>query len=90
MAKEKETVEFDEAVHGETLRKLIKEASDNKLKSEGYLDLIKDIKTRAKKEIGVDGKMFNQLLSLYHKGTRERFESEKDEVVETYDSVFPK
>ena len=40
------------------------------------------------KAIGVEAKLFNQLLTMYHKGTRERFATEKDEVVETYDSLF--
>lgn len=86
--KEKEQVVFDEAVHGQALRDMIKEASGNKLKAESYLELNKDIKDRAKKELGVEGKLFNQLLALFHKGTRDRFETEKDEVVEAYDSIF--
>ena len=61
--KEKEQVVFDEAVHGQALRDMIKEASGNKLKAESYLELNKDIKDRAKKELGVEGKLFNQLLA---------------------------
>lgn len=89
MAKEQKVkVEFDKETHGNTLAGYIKSASDAKLKMEGYADEIKDLKDKAKTELGVDGKMFNQLFSLYHKGTRERFEDEKTEVVELYDSVF--
>lgn len=89
MAK-KEAVEFNQDVHGEELAKLIKEASDNKLKISGYNELIKDIRTRAKEELGVDGKMFNRLLALYHKDARDQFEAENEEVVELYDTVFTK
>lgn len=89
MAK-KEAVEFDEAVHGEALAALVKEASDNKLKISGFNELIKDIRTRAKDELGVDGKMFNRLLGLYHKDNRDVFEAENEEVVECYDAIFSK
>lgn len=89
MAKEQKVkVEFNQEEHGNTLAQLIKSASDTKLKMEAYADEIKDIKDRAKVELGVDGKMFNQIFSLYHKGTRERFEDEKTEVVELYDTIF--
>ncbi|ARW57671.1 dsDNA binding protein [Kosakonia phage Kc304] len=87
--KKEKKVEFDEAVHGADLAKMVKEASDIRLKMEAYGDQIKEIKTRAKKELGVDGKLFNQVFALHHKGTRDRFESEKEEVVELYDSIFP-
>ncbi|QQG32255.1 double-stranded DNA binding protein [Citrobacter phage CkP1] len=90
MAKEKVKVEFDEAVHGEELRKKIKEASDHKLKISGYQVLIADLRTAAKEDLGVESKTFNQLLALYHKDTRDQFEEEKDKVVELYDSVFTK
>lgn len=86
MAKEK--VEFDEAVHGEELATLIKEASDQKTIQEAYGDKIKEIKQRAKDELGVDGKMWTTVFNMYHKQTRERFEAEKDEAVELYDRLF--
>ncbi|AHJ86832.1 double-stranded DNA binding protein [Salmonella phage STP4-a] len=91
MAKEKKVaVEFDEAIHGEDLRKKIKEASDHLLKISGYRVLITDLKAAAKDDLGVDSKAFNQLLAMYHKDTREQFEEEKDKVVEIYDSIFTK
>ncbi len=89
MAKEKIAVEFDEAVHGESLKKLIKEASDHLLQAESFRTKMKDARDTAKVELGVDGKIFNQLLKIYHKDSREIFETEKDEVVELYDSIFP-
>lgn len=87
--KEKVAVEFDEAVHGDALKKLIKDASDLLLQAESFQIKVKDARDEAKSELGVDGKLFNQLLRIYHKDTREVFESEKDEVVELYDSIFP-
>lgn len=87
--KEKVAVEFDEATHGEDLKKLIKEASDHLLQAESFRTKMKDARDTAKIELGVDGKVFNQLLKIYHKDTREVFESEKDEIVELYDSIFP-
>ena len=90
MSKEKKLkVEYDEAVHGEDFAKLVKEASDLKLIMEGYADQIKDIKARAKDELGVEGKLFNQIFRLKHAGTRDRFETETTEAVETYDRLFP-
>lgn len=81
-------VVFDEAVHGNTLAQLIKEASDQKTIQEAYGDKIKEIKKRAKEELGVDGKMWGILFKLYHQQQREQFEEERDEAVELYDRVF--
>lgn len=88
MKEEKLKVEFDKHVHGGTLKNLVEEASDHLLTIEGFQDLIKDIKTRAKDEIGVDSKMFNKLLRIRHKEIRESFETENEEVIELYDTVF--
>ncbi|ASD52115.1 transcriptional regulator [Pseudomonas phage PspYZU05] len=89
MAK-REKVEFNADVHGEELARIIKDCSDNKLKAEGYMTLVSEAKSRAKEELGVSTKQFNMLLSMYHSDTRERFENEKDELVEIYDTVFGK
>lgn len=89
MAKEKIAVEFDETVHADDLKKLIKEASDHLLQAESFRTKMKDARDTAKVELGVDGKLFNQLLKIYHKDAREVYEAEKDEVVELYDSIFP-
>lgn len=88
--KEKEAVVFDEAIHGAELKKLIVDAADNKLKISGFQTLISDTRTKAKDDLGVDGKMFNRLLNLYFKSTRDEFEAETEEAIELYDSVFPK
>ncbi|AJD82055.1 double-stranded DNA binding protein [Yersinia phage vB_YenM_TG1] len=85
----KEKVEFDETIHGDELQKLIKDSSDQKIKSEGFLQIVKDNVAKAK-ELGIEAKKFNQLLNIYHKGIRERFEDEKTEVVDLYDSIFHK
>lgn len=87
--KEKEPkVEFDKNVHGDLLKELIESASDNLLTIESYQTLNKDIKARAKNELGVDGKMFGKLLSIRHREIRESFETENDEVIDLYDTVF--
>lgn len=87
MAK-KEKVEFNADTHGEEFAKLIKDSSDQLIKADGFKQLVKDNKDKAK-ELGIDGKTFNKQLSLYHKGIRERFEDENTEAVELYDSLFP-
>lgn len=81
-------IEFDPTQHGSSLAQCIKNASDAKLKMEGYASEISELKQKAKDELGVDGKMFNTQFAMYHKGTRERFESEKTEAVELYDAIF--
>lgn len=86
----KEKIEFDEAVHGEKLAAMIKDASDQKTIMEGYAEKIKDIKNQAKDELGVDSKMWTRVFAIYHKQTRERFEAETDEALDLYDSLFPK
>lgn len=88
MAEQQDKVVFDESVHGQTLAQLIKEASDQKTIQEAYGDKIKEIKKRAKEELGVDGKMWGILFKLYHQQQREQFEEERDEAVELYDRVF--
>ncbi|QOI66458.1 double-stranded DNA binding protein [Erwinia phage FBB1] len=88
--KEKVAVEFNEAVHGEQLKRLIKDASDNLLQAESYRLKVKETRESAKEELGVDGKVFNKLVALYHKDTRDTFETESEEIVEIYDSIFPK
>ena len=84
----KEKIEFDSATHGDDLKKLIEEASDNLLTIESYQTLIKDIRDRAKDELGVDSKLFNKILKLRHKEIREQFENENDEVLSLYDELF--
>ena len=88
MAEQQDKVVFDESVHGQTLAQLIKEASDQKTIQEAYGDKIKEIKKRAKEELGVDGKMWGILFKLYHQQQREQFEEERDEAVKLYDRVF--
>lgn len=88
MAEQQDKVVFDENTHGNTLAQLIKEASDQKTIQEAYGDKIKEIKKRAKEELGVDGKMWGILFKLYHQQQREQFEEERDEAVELYDRVF--
>lgn len=84
----KQQVEFNEAVHGDRLKDLIKNASDIKTEIEAGNDALRDTRKLAKEELGVDGKMFNALLRIYHKDQREKFESENEQVVDVYDAVF--
>ena len=83
MAKEK--IEFNPDLHSERLAELLKDSSDNKLKAESYLEIVKGNRQAAVEELGLKPKQFNALLTMYHSDTRERFENEKDEMV---DRVF--
>lgn len=89
-AKKKVKVEFNADVHGEELARLVKDASDQMIKIEGFRAIISDNKTAAKDKLGVDGKTFTKQLALYHKGIRERFASENNDTVELYDTIFPR
>lgn len=84
----KEKVEFDPVAYAEEIKDLIKEASDQRTLIEHHSENIKDIKKRAKEEYGMPTKTFNQMFAIYHNQTRERFENEKDEVLDAYDQVF--
>ena len=87
MAK-KEVVEFNPATMAAALKDCIREASNHKVHIESHNDAVKEIKDRAKTELGVDGKVFNKLLKIYHKNERDQFENENSEVVDLYDSTF--
>lgn len=89
MAK-KSKVEFNVQVHGEQLHDFIKQASDHKAIAEGATDAIKEIRTRAREELGVEPKDFNDMFKLYHKDQREEFENKSEEIIEMYDAIFTK
>lgn len=89
MAK-KEQIEFNEAVHGARLRELIGQASGLKFQVESANDAIKDLRNVAKDELGLTPKMFNKVLSIHHKGERDKVEAENEEVIGVYDAVFNK
>ncbi|UYD57580.1 double-stranded DNA-binding protein [Aeromonas phage B614] len=84
----KQKVEFNPSVHGERLQELIVEASNLKIQQEKYAEMVKEQKAIAKTECGVEGKLFNQLLRIYHKQEREQFEDAADEVTSAYDQIF--
>lgn len=67
---------------------LIKDTSNITTLIEGERAKIKDNKTRAKTEFGIDGKTFGKLLKLYHNQARDQYEEENTELVEMYDVVF--
>ena len=84
----KSTVEYNPSVHGDQLKHCIKQCSDHKAIIEGANEAIREIRKTAQEELGVDGKTFNQVLKMYHKDEREKFENENDEVLEAYDAIF--
>lgn len=86
--KKKEKVEFNPSVHGERLEQLITEASNLKTMQESYAEKIKEQRSIAITECGVEPKLFNQLLRIYHKQEREQFEDSADEVTSAYDQIF--
>ncbi|QIW87005.1 double-stranded DNA binding protein [Aeromonas phage Ahp1_CNU-2021] len=89
MAKQpKAKVEFNVAADAKALKDMIKEASDIKTMIEGQNDALKATKDRAKTELGLEPKKFNQLLSMYHKRTRDEVEANNEEIVELYDKTF--
>lgn len=88
MAKTK--VEFNVNSSKAALKEMISEGSSALTLIEAQKDHIKSIKDRAKEELGIDGKMFGKLLSIYHKHERDALEQESEEILELYDDVFSK
>lgn len=86
----KEKKVFNADTDSAELAKFIKEASDIQTMVDAEKDKIKDIKDRAKSELGVESSLFNSLLKIYHKQERDQFESNSEEVVDTYDRIFKK
>lgn len=66
---------------------LIKDQSNITTMLEGEKAKLKDNKTRAKTEFGIDGKTFNQLFKLYHNQARDQYEEEKTEILDIYDVI---
>lgn len=69
------------------VKALIKDASNIKTQIELQQGSLKDIKSRAKTDYGLDGKTFNKLFTLYHQQAREEFENQNNELVELYDTI---
>ncbi|AIA64811.1 transcriptional regulator [Cronobacter phage S13] len=90
MKPKKEKKVFNADTDSAALADMIKEASNVKTMMEAEGDKLKDIKDRAKSELGVESSMFNSLLKIYHKQERDAFESQSEEVVDTYDRIFKK
>lgn len=88
MAKDK--VEFNVVSSKAELKKRISEGSDALTHIESHKEHIKSIRDLAKEELGIDGKMFNKLLKIYHKHERDALEQESEEILELYDDVFTK
>lgn len=88
MAKEK--VEFNPQLHGDQLEHCIKTCSDHMAIIEGAREAINELKKHSRDELGVDGKDFNRMLTIYHKDQREKFENENSDLLGMYDAVFKK
>lgn len=83
----KEKVEFNVSLHGEDLKKMLEEAVEVKTKMQLYAESIKDIRTRAKEELGLEPKKFNALLKLMFNQSKDEFAAEADELIDLYDQV---
>lgn len=84
----KEKVIFDRDTHGDELRRLIKDASDQKTIQEAYGEKIKEIKQAAMKNLGVSSEVWNTLFKMYHKQTRDQVEAANEEAIDLYDRMF--
>ncbi|ADM79952.1 DsbA [Aeromonas phage phiAS5] len=85
----KAKVEFNVNVHAESLAALIDEAEGHLTQIASFQEMIKEIKTRAKEEMGVEGKDFGKLLKIRHKRERDQAEAEAEGIFELYDATFP-
>lgn len=83
----KEKVEFNASLHGEELKQMLEEAVEVKTKMQLYVESIKDIRTRAKEELGLEPKKFNALLKLMFNQSKDEFAAEADELIDLYDQV---
>lgn len=80
--------EFNIDADATKLKELIHEGSTVMTKIEVLKEEIKALKDTAKEELGVEGKKFSKLLSMYHKANRDEVEDEANELTELYDKVF--
>lgn len=86
----KPAVEFNVSAHSEALADMIREAEGHMTQIDSFKEMIKEIRDRAKNEMGLEGKEFNAMLKIYYKRTRDQVEAEKDEILEKYDAAFPR
>lgn len=83
----KERVEFNPETSGEDLKKMLEEAVQIKSKIQLYADSIKDIRNRAKDELGLKPKQFNALLRLMFNQSKDEFEAETEELIDLYEQI---
>ncbi|ADJ55351.1 transcriptional regulator [Escherichia phage RB16] len=69
------------------IKDMIKEASNVKTQIEIHQGTLKDIKSKAKTDYGIDGKTFSKLFNLYHNQARTEFEEQNNELIELYDVI---
>lgn len=81
-------VEYNPALHADSLKHSIKECSDHLAIIEGARTAMKEIKKHCKEELGVEPKLFQAMLNLYHQDARDKFEDEKEDILEIYDAIF--
>lgn len=84
----KEKVELTAAELKEKLTYCVNEISDLMVQQESIAESIRDIKKSVKDNLGVDSKVFNQLVSIRHKGSRAKYEEDMGEVLDLYDTIF--
>lgn len=84
----KEKVELSAKELKEKLTYCVNEISDLMVQQESISESIKEIKKSVKENLGVDSKVFNQLVSIRHKGSRTKYEEDMGEVLDLYDTIF--
>lgn len=80
---------FDAARDAAALAPFIEEAVVAKDKIALFQGSLKDIKTRAKDELGIKPAQFNKVLALRFKRNRDEVEEANEEIIEIYDNAFP-
>lgn len=81
---------FNPCMDGPLLAPFIEEAVIAKEKISLYQGSLKDIKDRAKDELGIKPKLFNKILAIHFKRNRDEVEEENEELMEIYDNAFVK
>lgn len=80
--------EFDPQRDGQKLAGMIEEALVAKSNVELYNGAIKDIRNRAKEELGLKPAQFTKLLNIHFKRNRDEVENENEELMDLYDKAF--
>jgi len=65
----------------ETLRKLVIEGVNSRVRQDAEKDLTKELRQRAKEELGVNTKLFNKVVEIAHKESGEQYDTETESVL---------